>query len=142
MVSLASQAKSLKKKHPTNRSTPINTTNCFKSIRRLQLNRLERPSGKKHWRCTPIKVETLKNSNNYQTLIKYCPTQKKGSSTMTMERKESKTVVLQEVRVDSEAFSRCSQEEEKNNRVQGKASLSSLSCKSPWRKSTTAPWKT
>lgn len=72
--------------------------------------------------------------------MKFSLTQKRGNFMMTMERKELKMVVHQEVE-EWEDFLRCSLEEEGNNLVQRKASQNWCSSKLLYKKYSMDAWK-
>lgn len=88
---------------------------CLESTRRQLHSKSERPSGKKHSRSIQIREEILTNSKRSLEPMKYFPTQKKGNCTMTMEKRESRMAVLQVALAASAVFSKCSEEEGKNN---------------------------
>jgi len=104
MASQAFRTKIQKRKHPANKLITANTTKCSKSIKKQPPNKSEKPSERKHSRCTLIKEEIQRNLKNCLMLTKFSPIQRKGSCMMIMDNKESKTEDLQEAQVSEDCL--------------------------------------
>lgn len=122
-ASAASEMRTVKR-CPTRRRKmliPTSIMSCLESTRRQLHSKSERPSGRRHSRNIPIRVETQRNSKRYPERTRCSATQKKDSSMMIMDRKASKMEDLQVEQVASAVFSRCSEAEEKSHQAPEKA---------------------